>query len=64
MHRSSEPPRDPTGPRPTDADTPAPPPRPYSPPTLIVYGRADELTHNVGTRGRKDARRGSRRTGF
>ncbi len=42
---------------------------PYSPPTLSPYGRIDEITATVGTRGRRDGRGGRgggrrRRTGF
>ncbi|HEX8725467.1 MAG TPA: hypothetical protein VF737_08775 [Gemmatimonadaceae bacterium] len=45
----------------------APPDRlPYSPPRLLPYGRIDEITKTVGTRGRRDSRGrgGRRRTGF
>ncbi len=37
---------------------------PYTPPMLAVYGSASVLTATVGTRGKRDGRRGNRRTGF
>ncbi|HEY5219888.1 MAG TPA: hypothetical protein VIJ16_08760 [Gemmatimonadaceae bacterium] len=37
---------------------------PYVSPSLTVFGSIAELTETVGRRGRKDAKRGSRRTGF
>lgn len=65
MNQPPEPTRDaPATARTVDATPAAPIPRPYAPPTLIVYGRVGDLTRTVGSRGRKDARRGRRRTGF
>ncbi len=37
---------------------------PYAAPRLAVYGPVAELTRTVGSRGKKDRNRGSRRTGF
>ena len=36
----------------------------YERPTLAVYGPVAAITATVGTRGRKDAKRSRRRTGF
>jgi hypothetical protein len=39
-------------------------PRAYSAPVLVRYGPIARLTQTVGPRGKKDAKRSSRRTGF
>jgi hypothetical protein len=47
------------------SDLPAPAQRQaYAAPSLIVYGRVSDLTRTVGRRGRKDHKRGRRRTGY
>ena len=38
--------------------------RPYTPPRLIVFGPIGRITNTVGRRGRRDAPRTTRRTGF
>ena len=38
--------------------------RPYVPPRLVVFGPIGHLTSTVGRRGRRDAPRTTRRTGF
>jgi hypothetical protein len=40
------------------------PSAPYAAPTLAVYGPVATLTRSVGSQGKKDGSRGSRRTGF
>lgn len=36
----------------------------YHPPRLLTYGSIERITRTVGTKGRKDAPRTTRRTGF